>query len=241
MHGNLARLGSFWLGVGLVVFVVESASRGDDPPAPARPLAAFTVPGVEPRAADADAPLAVGWPQATRPGVVEVKAYPGYRGAIARGKNAAMGSDNILFYPLFLHITRSNVAMTSPVVNTFDPAIVNKPGETGDVTMEFVYRTPQTGQLGRGVGMVVVEDHPAGSFVCLGVQGELAPARFAQAVAALQAWLDQHRDVWVAAGNPRRLGYHAPMVAPEARLWEVQIPVKPPAKPAATATDPPPG
>ena len=216
---TLLQVGSFGIGLLLCPLV-----RGDDPPPP--PLQAFTVPGVEPRAADADAPLAAGFPQATRPGVIEVKAYPAYRGATARGKNATLGSDNILFYPLFLHISRLKIEMTAPVVNTFDPAMIARPGTLGDVTMEFVYRTPTTGQVGRGVGAVVVEDHPARSFVCLGVQGDLDPEKLAQAGAALDAWLAAHPGEWIADGGPRRLGYHSPMVDKDARLWEVQIPVK---------------
>ena len=220
------RLGSF--GLTLLVALSGSEGRGDDPPpAGAAPLPAFVIKGVEPRAADADSPLAEGWPGGTRPGVIEVKSYPAYRGAVARAKNASMGSDNILFFSLFNHITKSEIAMTAPVVNEFDAAMLAKPGATGDVEMEFVYRTPQTGTAGRGVGAVVVEDHPAGQFVCLGVQGEMEPEKLRVAVAALRGWLAEHKSAWVAAGNPRRLGYHPPMIDPETRLWEVQIPVKP--------------
>jgi len=122
-------LGSFWLG---------SIPAREDPPQPPTLLAAFTVPGVEPKAADADAPLAEGWPKATQPGVIEVKAFPGYRGAVACGKNATMGADTGLFSPLFLHISRSNVEMTAPVINTYEPVMLDKPGSTGDVAMEFV-------------------------------------------------------------------------------------------------------
>lgn len=190
------------------------------------PLSSYTVPGVEPRAADADAPLAEGWPKATRPGVIEIKAYPGYRGAIARGKNASLGADDVLFYPLFLHITKSNVPMTSPVLNTIDPLMIDKPGSTGDVEMEFVYRTRELGPTGRGIGAVVVEDRPASSYVCLGIQGDLEPEKIRAAVATLRAWVEDHKAEWAVDGKPRRLGYHSPMVEKDTRLWEVQISVK---------------
>ena len=129
---------------------IQWAAGQLDGGAKAAALAPFVVPGVEPRAAAADAPLAEGWPAATRPGEIEVKPFPAYRGAVARAKGGSMASDNVLFYPLFLHISRSNVAMTSPVINTFDPAVVDQPGATGDVAMEFVYRTTETGSAGKG-------------------------------------------------------------------------------------------
>ena len=219
-------LGSFGLAVVLVLNV--SAGRADDPPTgPMAPLPAFIVQGVEPRAFDADSPLAEGWPAATKPGMIEVKKFPAYRGAVARARDASMGSENILFFSLFNHITKSDVAMTAPVVNEFDPAMIADPKSTGEIAMEFVYRTPTTGAAGKGVGAVEVEDRPAGSFVCLGIQGEMDPAKLRLAVQSLQGWLDDHKAAWTAAGNPRRLGYHAPMTNEDKRWWEVQIPVKP--------------
>lgn len=234
--------------LGLAAFGLAGAltASGQEPGRPDAPLAAFVVAGVEPRAADLDAPLGAGWPAATRPGRIEVKQYPAYRSAVARGKEAAAGADRALFYPLFLHITRSQVAMTAPVISTYEAKAVGNAGATGDVAMEFVYPTTTTGQTGRGLGAVVVEDRPAGSFVCLGVQGGDDPKRLAAAVTALQDWLAAHRSEWVAAGDPRRLGYHPPMVDEAKRLWEVQIPIKrveptppgpvvPPAQPADPA------
>ena len=220
------RLGSF--GVAAILVLIGSEGRADDPPKPeATPLPAFTIKGVEPRAFDADSPLAEGWPAATKPGMIEVKKFPAYRGAVASAKDASMGSDNILFFSLFNHITKSDVAMTAPVVNEFDPAMLAEPGAKGDVEMEFVYRTPTTGTVGRGVGAVMVEDRPAGSFVCLGIQGEMDPEKLRLAVKTLTDWLEEHEAEWVASGNPRRLGYHAPMVDQDKRWWEVQIPVTP--------------
>ena len=53
------------------------------------------------------------------------------------------------------------------------------------------------------------------------------PDKLRLAVKTLQGWLEEHKADWVAGGNPRRLGYHAPMVDQDKRWWEVQIPVKP--------------
>lgn len=121
--------------------------------------------------------------------------------------------------------------MTSPVVNTFDPAMFEKPGQIGDVEMEFVYRTPETGPAGKGVGAVVAEDHPGRSFVCLGVQGDMDADKLRSGVDALRSWIGDHKADWTADGSPRRLGNHAPTVDQSKCMWEVQISIKAVVKP----------
>ena len=217
--------------VPIALALLMSPTLADDK---AKPLDAFVVAGVKPKAADADAPMAEGWPKGTAPGIIEVKDYPAYRSAVARGKGASVGADNVLFYPLFIHITKSDVAMTTPVVSNYDDDALKGPKSTGDVSMEFVYRSPTQGQAGKGVGAVKVEDHPAASFACLGVQGEMDPEKLRKAVEALKGWLNDHKEEWTEAGQVRRIGYHAPMTARDERLWEVQIPVKAVPKPAPT-------
>ena len=217
----------------ILTIVLATAMIAQIPPADAKPkpLEAFVIAGVTPKAGDADAPLAEGWPKATAPGLIQVKEYPAYRSAVARGKGASVGADNVLFYPLFLHISKSKVEMTAPVVNYYPADLVDKPKATGDVAMEFVYRSPTLGQTGQGVGMVKVEDHPASTYVCLGVQGEMDPERLRKANDALKAWLVEHKAEWVEIGSVRRLGYHGPMTARDERLWEVQLLVRPAPKP----------
>ncbi len=101
--------------------------------------------------------------------------------------------------------------------------------------MEFVYRSPEMGKTGQGVGSVKVEDHPASAFVCLGIQGEMNPERMRQAVEALKSWLAEHKGQWVEDGPARRLGYHAPMVPPGRTPLGGPIPVKPAPKPPEEA------
>ncbi len=202
-----------------------------DEPKPAR-----TSKPVPPKAADGDAPLPEGWPAATKPAAVEIKQYPAYRSAVARAKdvaNSADSADTVLFFALFGHISRNKVEMTAPVVNTYAPAMVEDPKAKGPMTMEFLYRTPDQGKTGRGLGAVVVEDHPASTYACRGVQGPMTAERLRDEMAALRGWLDEHKAEWVADGPPRRLGYHGPMTPEAERLWEVQIPVKPARKPGA--------
>jgi hypothetical protein len=216
---------SFFIFTATILTTVPSLQADDKPP-PAR-LEAFVIAGSKAKPADSDAPLAEGWPGGTEPGMIEVKNYPAYRSAVARGKEGTYGADNLLFYPLFLHISRSDIAMTTPVVSTYSAELVKEPKAKGEMSMEFVYRSTTQGQAGQGVGAVKVEDHPASAFVCLGVQGDLDPERMSKAIEAVKSWLASHKDEWVEDGPVRRLGYHGPMTRRNERLWEVQIPVKP--------------
>lgn len=186
-----------------------------------------------PKPANADAPFAEGWPDATQPGKIEIKKYPAYRSAVAKAKNASMGSDNLMFFSLFRHITRSNVEMTSPVVNTYEPKMIENPKALGEVSMEFLYSSTEQGKAGKGVGAVEVVDHPASTYLCMGVQGKMNDELMRDGVAKLRKWLEEHKGEWVETGSPRRLGYHGPMTPVSQRLWEVQLEVKPVAKPAS--------
>jgi hypothetical protein len=62
------------------------------------------------------------------------------------------------------------------------------------------------------------EDHPAATYVGLGVQGKLNPERLLTEMATFRTWLDSHKDEWVANGEPRRLGYRGPMTPEAQRL-----------------------
>lgn len=191
-------------------------------------------PTQEPKPADSDAPLPAGFPTATRPGVVEIKAYPVYRSALAKGEGMTVNSSDFLFWSLFRHIETKGVAMTAPVINTYESEqMVDDPTTRGNVTMEFLYEKPDQGEAGQGVGAVQVVDHEPGQFLCLGVQGRMNDKEMKEGLDTLRTWLDEHKNEWTAAGPPRRLGYHGPMTPVAQRLWEVQIPVKavPPAAP----------
>lgn len=195
-----------------------------------RPLAISAAPP-EAKPANSDAPFAEGWPDATKPGVIEVKKYPAYRSAVAKAKNATMGADNIMFFSLFRHISQSKVEMTSPVVNTYEPKMIESPNEKGEVSMEFLYSSRELGKTGKGVGAVEVLDHPEANYVCMGVQGRMNDKLMREGVTKLRAWLKEHATEWTEDGSPRRLGYHGPMTPESKRLWEVQLPVKAVKKP----------
>jgi hypothetical protein len=202
--------------------LLGGSAVADDEPKP--PAGGFTVP---PKRADGDAPLPMGFPDATKPGVIEIKSYPAYRSAVAKGNDLTLGGDDQLFMPLFRHITQKNVEMTAPVISTYKtPGLVEKVGKRGEVTMEFLYQEADQGETGPGVGIVEVKDHQAGTYLCLGIQGRMDDQRMRQGTAQLRKWLDEHATEWTESGPPRRLGYHGPMTLPFRRLWEIQLPVK---------------
>lgn len=182
---------------------------------------------VSPKPADGDAPLAEGFPNATKPGTIEIKTYPAYRSAVATAKKVAPGAGDLLFWPLFNHIESNHIAMTAPVINVYkDAKTVETPGGAGEMSMEFVYRTPKEGKTGKAGLLVEVVDHPQQTYVCLGIQGGMSDTLMREGLGKLNTWLAEHGSEWKADGPPRRLGYHGPMTPARERLWEVQLPVK---------------
>ena len=182
------------------------------------------------RPANSDAPLPEGLPDATPPGKIEIKNYPAYRSAMAMARGVTLRSDAGLFSSLFDHISKSKIEMMAPVVKTYmAPAMIDTPPAKGDMTMEFLYRDTRQGRTGNGVGSVVVVDHPAQRFVCLGLVGKMDDSVLRDGVNRLRAWLDQpeNKQKWVEAGPTRRLGYHGPMTPSSDRRWEIQIPIEP--------------
>jgi len=181
----------------------------------------YSVVGEEkPAGAELDAPLPDGWPEPDDPGQIAVKKYPAYRSAIAKSEMEMDRADNVLFWQLFAHIQANEIAMTAPVVNTY-----YQQGEKQKVEMEFLYRTTQQGETGGGLGQVKVEDHPQQTFVTLVVQGKMDSKVYQKSLKQLVSWLKE-KPQWKQEGDPRRLGYHGPMIPEAKRLWEVQIPVK---------------
>ncbi|MEY2716113.1 MAG: hypothetical protein RIT24_2456, partial [Planctomycetota bacterium] len=72
-----------------------------------------------------ESPLPAGYPEPTPPGAIDLKRYPTVRRAeYVSSASPGMGM-NMGFFPLFNHIKRNDIAMTSPVEmdyrDTFDP------------------------------------------------------------------------------------------------------------------------
>lgn len=173
-------------------------------------------------------PLPQGYPQPTPPGAVELKRYPNARRAeYASSGNSEFGR-NLAFWPLFNHIKKHDIAMTSPVEMDFksrEPKVLGAAPVAGDKrwTMSFLYRTPDMNAPGQE-GKVSVVDIPAVTVISVGVRGPYSEEALDDALNTLMTVLTDYPD-WRPAGAPRALYYNGPDTAP-ANLWgEVQIPV----------------
>ena len=166
-----------------------------------------------------EAPLPEGWPELTPVDEIQVKQYPVYRAAVISDETD--GTQNGMFRPLFNHIKREDIAMTAPVEMTYD----------GDkqASMAFLYRNPDMGTPGSDAEdqRVQVKDIDQQTAVSIGVRGSYTKENFDEAVAELNAWLDDNKGQWQADGEPRYFGYNSPFVFGFLRYGEVQIPVKP--------------
>lgn len=196
-----------------------------------------------------DTPLPVGYPAPTPPGTIELKTYPTLRRAEVGGERDGVRSNGRAgFWPLFRHIQRRDIEMTSPVEMDFkgiaasaglsaDAPVSGAQVRTEDVpsvdindaqwTMSFLYR--YTDQADAGVDpedkRVLVVDTTPITVIAAGVAGSPNNRTVNKGVAALREFFASNPQ-YVPAGDIRGLFYNDPMV-PENRKWaEIQIPVK---------------
>lgn len=173
-------------------------------------------------------PLPQGYPRPTPPGAVELKRYPNARRAEYTSSGNSEFGRNLAFWPLFNHIKKHDIAMTSPVEMDFksrEPKVLGSAPDAGDKrwTMSFLYRTPDMNAPGQE-GKVSVVDVPAVTVVSVGVRGSYSEESLDDALNTLMAVLAGEPD-WRPAGAPRALYYNGPDTA-STNLWgEVQIPV----------------
>jgi hypothetical protein len=184
-----------------------------------------------------EANLPEGFPAPGAVGQVIIKDYPAYRMArFAPAAGASVGQDG-MFWPLFKHIKRHDIAMTAPVEMSYPPVTATRP-EGGavekPVSMAFLYGAPTWGAAGPDAGdpRVVVEDVPAMTVLSVGVRGDYSNKRMSKGLALLSGWLSDNPGRFEVAGPPRYLGYNSPMVPGFMRYGEVQLPVRRPAEPA---------
>jgi hypothetical protein len=192
-----------------------------------------------------EAPLPVGYPAPTPPGMIELKTYPTVRRAEYRAKGSSDFGMNVGFWPLFNHIKKNDIAMTSPVEMDYRPAGEHAPlapmkGGEGTWTMSFLYRTRDLGPTGED-GRVSVVDNPEVVVVSIGMRGAYGTGAVNAGLEALQKWFDGQQE-WEPAGDPRGLNYNGPQVPMKSKWSEVQVPVKrkaarpPAAAPSAAPT-----
>jgi hypothetical protein len=181
-------------------------------------------------------PLPEGYPAPTPPGAIDLKTYPSIRRAefSATNANPDIGM-NVGFFPLFNHIKRRDIAMTSPVEMDYagmaPVAAAKQPAASASMppswTMSFVYRTPELGPVGddaRDSRVKVVDTKPQ-TYVSVGMQGFYGIDNVRRGIAKLNEWLAANPQ-WEAAGDARSLYYNGPERANRDKWLEVQLPVR---------------
>ena len=168
------------------------------------------------------APLPAGFPKPGPVGEIIIKQYPGSRIAIVKRDQRHQGSGG-LFMPLFRHIEKNHIAMSSPVVMTYQDSAQDR---AVMASMAFVYPSEATGQL-KTDGSVKVENVPPMMVVSIGVRGGYNAGRFLKASGKLYLWLAEHKSQFTAVGQARYLAYNSPFVPPPFQYGEVQIPIEP--------------
>lgn len=171
-------------------------------------------------------PLPVGYPAPTPPGAIELKTYPSLRRAevTTQVRNAGVGM-NMAFFPLFNHIQRREIAMTSPVEMDYQGLTVGNEPPTA-MTMSFLYRSPELGPVGadaEDAKVMVVDTEPA-TYLSLGMQGGYSLERVREGMAHLHAWLAANPGL-ESVGDIRALHYNGPERRDRDKWLEVQVPV----------------
>lgn len=204
-------------------------------------------------------PLPTDYPAPTPPGAIDIKRYPTVRRAQVSGETSPDIGMNVGFFPLFNHIKRRDIPMTSPVEMEYQglsvpPASKATPepadGEATEPakpaptpwTMAFLYRTADEGEAGadKADNRVQVVDAPEVLVISVGLRGTYGRVRIERGLALLREWLGSHPE-WKVTGEARGLYYNGPEVANRDRWLEVQLPIAPatPPTPGSTHTPPP--
>lgn len=189
-----------------------------------------------------DTALPVGYPDPTPPGAIDLKNYPSVRRAIVEGevtKNGDAGGDG--FWPLFRHIQRRDIAMTSPVEMEYsaepektaqvegqvDARVQDDKGKSERWKMAFLYRRAEQGEAGddQADKRVKVVDEPPLLVISIGMKGNYSRELIDDGEKQLEKWLTG-QSRFVRAGGTRALYYHGPSLRPWRKWAEVQISVR---------------
>lgn len=171
-------------------------------------------------------PLPEGYPAPTPPKAIDIKGYPLVRRAQVKGQTNPDIGMNVGFWPLFNHIKKREIAMTSPVEMEYGGAQSEESDAAPQWTMAFLYRTTDLGPTGvakENERVEVIDVQPM-TVISLGFKGVYSRSMVDAAVQTLRSELAKHTE-WEAAGEPRALYYNGPEM-PNGRKWgEVQIPI----------------
>lgn len=164
-------------------------------------------------------------------GEIIVKEYPSYRLAKTTASSGDGESSGKMFWPLFQHIKKNDIAMTAPVEMTFKPEASSRKDEP--VAMAFLYGDPNWGKIQKD-GSVEVMDMPAMTVLSVTIRSGYEKG-FEKGIAMLRQWMDENPGRYEVDGPPRFLGYNSPMVPGVLQIGEVQLPVKAVVKPVTAS------
>lgn len=176
-------------------------------------------------------PLPDSYPAPTPPGAIDIKSYPSARAAVVSGEGDPDWGMNASFWPLFGHIKRRDIPMTSPVLMDYrglGGGDLTPAGEVKSWSMAFLYRTAAQGATGTDSAdeRVKIVDVPEAQVLAVGLQGTYSMKRVRQGVEMLAQWMNAHPE-WKPAGEVRAFFYQGPDT-PARLLWsEVHLPIAP--------------
>lgn len=169
-----------------------------------------------------DTPLPEGYPGPTPPGAIEIKTYPPVRLAEVERSSPVDRTMNGAFWPLFNHIKKHNIEMTSPVEMNYRG--MTSGGAPESWSMAFLYRTAALNEPGRE-GEVIVRDQAGVTVLAVGLRGNYSMRVVERGMETLETWLGENPD-WEACGDWRSLYYNGPMLFSWRKWAEVQIPIR---------------
>jgi hypothetical protein len=179
-----------------------------------------------------ESPLPAGYPEPTPPGSIDIKRYPSVRRAEYVSDGSPGIGMNMGFFPLFNHIKRNDIAMTSPVEmdyrDMFDPSTGKQAAKDSmSWTMSFLYRTAELAPAGadKKDRKVLVTDRPEMEVLAIGMNGPYGTGIVEKGLTMLHDWLRAHPEYEI-AGEPRAFHYNGPYIANRIKWSEVQLPIR---------------
>lgn len=170
-----------------------------------------------------DTPLPEGYPRPTPPGAIELKSYPLVRRAEVSGQGGPDAGMNRAFWPLFNHIKKHDIAMTSPVEVDYRDLDGSSSAAPREWSMAFLYRRSDMNEPGVE-GPVRVRDAEPITVIAVGLKGDYSMDLVRRGRAEIDAWLAANPE-WTAAGPWRALYYNGPALFWWNKWAEVQRPV----------------
>lgn len=171
-----------------------------------------------------DTPLPAGYPRPTPPGAIELKTYPSVRLAEIAGSGNPDSGMNRAFWPLFNHIKKHDIAMTSPVQMDYAGLENKSPTRPDSWSMAFLYRTPDLNTTGED-GPVKVRDSNPVTVLAVGLKGDYSMSLVSKGRSTLEDFLAANPQ-WEIAGDWRALYYNGPTLMVWNKWAEVQVPVR---------------